>query len=426
MKQLIFVALLTVAGSLGAVVFDPFYGVAVYYIFAVLRPQFIWQWSLPVDVQWSRYVALATLAGAIATQFGIHTRLPKPQGSRSYTSWLLFLFFIWITLSYLFARDREYAHPFYVEYLKIFAMLAASKAILAKTRQLWILLILTALSIGYIAYEVNALYLLKGYLGIAHNGYGGLDNNGAGLMLAMGIPLCLFTWDGMRGRLRWGFFALIPVIIHAVLMTYSRGAMVSLVLTTPLLVMRCRRRNQLIPFMLLLALAMPMMAGPEIRARFFSIQQHNQDESANSRLASWAAAWKMAVEHPFFGLGVRNANLYSYEYGADMQGRTIHSQYLQIAADNGLVGMGIYLTLLVSVIIDIHRARRVVAGRDDPEACQIRSVASSVEGGLAVFCVGGAFLSLETFELPYLLILLGSELETLARVTNASQSQAQV
>ena len=47
-----------------------------------------------------------------------------------------------------------------------------------------------------------------------------------------------------------------------------------------------------------------------------------------------------------FGVGIRNSNLFSYQYGADMEGRTIHSQYLQIAADNGFVGLGLYLAVL--------------------------------------------------------------------------------
>jgi hypothetical protein len=39
---------------------------------------------------------------------------------------------------------------------------------------------------------------------------------------------------------------------------------------------------------------------------------------------------------------------------------------------------------------------------------------------MAVFCFGGAFLSLETFELPYLVILLALQLP--ASVTNAEVS----
>ena len=101
-------------------------------------------------------------------------------------------------------------------------------------------MIIAALSLAYIAYEVNALYFGSGYLGISQNGYGGLDNNGAGLMLAMGVPLCLAVWDTLRSHWRWFFLALIPVLIHAVLMTYSRGAMVSLIGAAPMLLARSR------------------------------------------------------------------------------------------------------------------------------------------------------------------------------------------
>ena len=46
MKQLLFMAAMTLAGTIG-VVYRPFWGVAVYYLFATLRPQYLWQWVLP-------------------------------------------------------------------------------------------------------------------------------------------------------------------------------------------------------------------------------------------------------------------------------------------------------------------------------------------------------------------------------------------
>ena len=77
MKQVIFMVLLTLTGTAGVVVVRPFLGVAVYYLFAVLRPQYLWQWSLPADVTWSFYVALATLLAAGTALFGA-----GPSGSR--------------------------------------------------------------------------------------------------------------------------------------------------------------------------------------------------------------------------------------------------------------------------------------------------------------------------------------------------------
>lgn len=412
-KQFIFVSLLTLIGTIGPFVITPFCGVFVYYLFAVLRPQFIWQWVLPADVQWSRSVGLATLGAALGVKLGLlsagpdhnHDAGPK-RGAR--TPILLTLNFFWLLLSYLMSQNPEASEPYMIEYTKIFALLAASGVLIQTIRQLWLLTIVAALALGYIALEVNLLYFSSGNISITRNGYGGLDNNGAGLMLAMGLPLCLFLWDGTKAWWRWVFLALVPIIAHAVMMTYSRGAMLSLIVTSPLLVIRPRRRLQVVAFATLFALlAVPLLAGPEIRNRFFSISDHDRDGSAQSRLGSWQAAWKIVQDYPVFGVGIRNANLFSYQYGADMEGRTIHSQYLQIAADNGFVGIGLYLTLLISVFADIRHARRALARRHDPVACEGYAVAAGAEASLATFCFGGIFLSLETFELPYLLILLG-------------------
>ncbi len=192
---------------------------------------------------------------------------------------------------------------------------------------------------------MNWIYFFNGhYTYLYRRGYCGLDNNGAGLMLAMGVPLCFFAWDGIRSWFRWAFLVMIPLLVHAVLTSYSRGAMVSLLAGLPFYLLRCRRRVQTVIILLGVGALIPSMAGKEIRERFFTLQDTEVDASANSRRESWAAAWQIAKENPIFGVGIRNSNLLSHEYGADMEGRTIHSQYLQTAADSGLVALAMYLT----------------------------------------------------------------------------------
>lgn len=419
MKQLIFMIIMTLAGTIG-VWSRPFWGVAVYYLFATLRPQFLWEWVLPRDAQWSRYVSLSTIAAALAVSMGTIPIVPpgveqiRRRFGRSQV--LIAVFACWIFVTYVTARDQDQAFFAFSEYIKIFMMMAVSMVLLCTFDQLYCLLILAALALGYIAVEVNDLYLRQGSLGIYHNGYGGLDNNGAALMLAMGLPICVLLWDQIRTRWRWFFLAFAPVIIHAVLMTYSRGAMLSLLVTSPLVAFRCQRRLQTFALGAVLFVgAIPVMAGPQIRARFLTLEKNDQDESANSRRQSWAAAWNMALDNPIFGVGIRNSNLFSYEYGADLQGRTIHSQYLQIAADNGLVGLALYLAMMGSVWLDTRYCRRAVKGRNDLRSQRVYLVATGTETSMAVFCFGGIFLSLEIFELPYLLLLVGSQLAALVR-----------
>jgi probable O-glycosylation ligase (exosortase A-associated) len=432
MKQLLLIILLTLIGTAGAVTIGPFWGIFVYYLFAVLRPQYIWDWALEpygaLTIRWSFYVGIMTILAATAYKVGFFSSAMQKKEAEGGTGaspvdrrdagptlsaahlWVL-AFGVWIVVSYLRAKRQEVAYPWFIEYLKIFVMFATSALLIRAVREVWMLFIMAAVAVGYIGYEINAQYFEYRRIIVYFTGYGGLDNNGAGLLLAMGVPLCLFVWEGMQRWWRWLFAGLIPVLIHAVLLSFSRGAMVALLAASPLFFIRSRhKRYLLVGGFVLILMMLPRMAGPEIRARFFSIQEYEKDKSVQGRFNSWQVAWEIAKDNPITGLGVRNASEYAREYSAEAEGRTIHSQYLQILADNGFVGFGFYLGSLVAVWLSVRRARQTSKGWNSPEERTVYAIACGVECSMAVFCVGASFLSLELFELPYLLLLLGAQL----------------
>ena len=62
---------LTALGVGGCLAASPFWGIAVYYLFAVLRPQSLWAYeSFIPDIPWSFYVALAAMLTAAIWRFG--------------------------------------------------------------------------------------------------------------------------------------------------------------------------------------------------------------------------------------------------------------------------------------------------------------------------------------------------------------------
>jgi probable O-glycosylation ligase (exosortase A-associated) len=427
MKQLILMIVLTVGGALGALLNGPFWGLMVYYLFAVLRPQYLWKWVLPADVQWSFYVAIPTLIATVLHGMGFYREDDEPAGRRFALGHVALLGFVmWLLLSHLFAYDRSRSEQVVVEYLKIFTMMAVSAFIVRRLWQIWVLFFVALVSLLYIAYEVNYMYLVNGYLGIYLNGYGGLDNNGAGLMLAMAVPSCLFVWEGHRRLWRWFFVAMVPVLLHAVLMTYSRGAMVALIVSTPLIFLRSRRKGMMTLGFAALAFIIPMLAGAEIRARFFSVQQYEEDKSAQSRLASWDAGIRIARDHPILGMGPRNSQLVIQQYGADVAKRTIHCQYIQTAADLGFVGLAWYLTIIGSAWLSLRRVRRATRKDSSEEGRRLYSLACAIECSLAVFCTGALFLAVEVFELPYLLILLSIQLSLALQASGVTEESRAV
>ena len=281
MGKLILMIVLTALGIGGCLAISPFCGVAIYYLFAVLRPHFLWIHSLPEGVAWSFYVAVAAIVSMLIWRIGValapnrHRDIRLPAWNVGHLSALFFAF--WIFVTYQMAYSKEAGAVFFEEYVKIFIMFFVAAAVITNMRQL-----VGALSDRHLRAllhregDRNEIYFFQGgYMFVYRRGYAGLDNNGAALMLAMGVPMALFAWDGIQHRVRWLFLACIPLLVHAVLTSYSRGAMLSLIISLPIYMIRARHKKQLGLILLGIGLMIPFLAGKEIQERFFSIKTPN-------------------------------------------------------------------------------------------------------------------------------------------------------
>jgi probable O-glycosylation ligase (exosortase A-associated) len=426
MKQMLLLSVLSFMGIAGSFLVSPMWGVAVYYLFAVLRPQFIWEWVemngvMLADVPWSFSVAVAALAATFLWRLGVLFPLAalhdpwygRPRFGR--THYIFLGFAAWITITAYTAIKPETAEKYYWEYAKIFVMVLCATQVLRTIRDVWVIYYVVLGSAIYAGYEINIQYFVDNYQLLNQRGYGGLDNNGGALIVAMAVPMAYFAWEANRRWYRWGFLLAIPVLVHALQLSFSRGGMVALGATAIPVFVRSRHKAFLIATFVLLAGFVVASSGKQLQERFFSISKQEADESAANRLNTWKIAIQMANERPFFGMGVRNSNLFTKQYGADMEGRSIHSQYLQTAADSGWVGAGLYVAMLGSAFLGLWWMRWYTRRFDDPQTVQARSLASGLECATFLFCVGAVFLSLEHFEMPYILLLMAMQLHAIAR-----------
>ncbi len=433
MKQYLLLILLTTFGTFASFWWTPYAGVALYYLYAILRPQYLWEWQLqymPVQIPWSFIVASSAIGGYLLWSAGVlsygkrESSLMRYRPKFTIAHCLMMLFAFWVTMSHLCAKNPELGELWYGEYLKIFAMYYLASRVVRTPSQVWGLYMLIVIAISYISIEVNHIYISTGKLILVKRGFAGLDNNGAALMLCLGVPLCYFAWEFTERWYKWLFLLVIPVIMHAVLSTYSRGAMISMAMAAPVLMVFSRKRKFLICVYLAIGAMLPLMAGKEIQDRFFSIEKHEMDDSFNSRLVSWGIAVDIAMEYPIFGVGVRNSNAEMFTRGADMEGRTIHSQYLQIAADSGLCGMIIYIAMVIATFYCIVRSSVRLWNRTDFESRRARAMMGGVACSLISFCIGALALSLEVFEVAYLLFFLGAQVWALLNATDTLAPQS--
>jgi len=386
--------------------FDPFWAVLMYYGLSVLRPQSIWNWALPTGVRWSFFAAVLAIVVTIA-----HAKPLRYKAAQGPFVVMVLLFGLCLAGSCLFAIDQDIAVTAGWEYAKILIMLVIGCMVVTEARHVRYLGYIFFLCLTYLVYEINSMYLFQRQLVIYHRGYGGMDNNGAGLMLAMVIPFCYYFFRAERRWWRWGYLLCALPAVHAVMLSYSRGAMVSAILAACGMLLAGARRGfwRTACIAAVLCCLVLAMAGPEVRKRFLSIGNVRHDPSARSKFESWRAGWEIAKTYPLFGAGLRNSNLLTKEYGADFEGRTIHNVYIQIAADAGTVAAVVYAALLGSSLWWLHRTARLLRDQQDhPERRWLYCICRASFWSLVTFCIGGMFLSLETFELSHLLMLIGA------------------
>jgi len=419
MKQFLFLLTLTAFGSSAAIA-APFWGVLLYYGFATLRPQYLWQWALvgTPNIRWSLTAAFVAL---------VATAMHLPSLCREFkfnkVAVLVSIYAALLLMSMLTAYNTRVAGYWAEEYGKVFLMMLLATLVIQRLWQVQAVGIMIFGCLGYIAYEINYLYFINGgRLDIYHKGYGGLDNNGAGMILALGIPFAYwaFVAKGKSWVIPRRVVAVVAgvAMLHAVMMTFSRGAMLSAAVGLVWIALHHRPRLQAGAMAVAVLIGISVMAGPEIRERFQSTGNFQQDDSAQLRFDSWAAAWDMAWTSPMLGKGIRNSNYYSQNYGADRAGRTIHNQYLQVAADSGIPAASCYVGMLVLGGIGLGRARRaclakaeeIEEGDYEPDPAVVTRIHSAgtlclaIQTSLAMFALSGMFLSVELVELPWLLI----------------------
>jgi probable O-glycosylation ligase (exosortase A-associated) len=399
---------------------DPFLALIPYYTWAVLRPQATWKWSLPQGIRWSLYAAILGMLVVL-----LNFRMCSFRNVKKGFLKILLAFACLVFLSYGFAMDMEIAGRVLEEYLKILLMMAVACYAISKPKHHRYLAMVILIPLSYLIFNVNQLYLWHNRLDIYHNGYGGLDNNGAALMLAMAIPFMYFLFMAERRFWRWGYLALTLPAAHAIMLTYSRGAMLSAVVTAvPMVLIGSKKKIRSVVVMVLIGMVVLSLAGNEVRDRFSTISESESDASAQSRFTSWRAGYEIAKDNPMVGVGLRNSPLIIRSYGIGDFAPVVHNLYIQVAADTGFPAAVALLLMMAYALVGFWKASRR-AGRqmDDKEMRWHHAVCQAGFWSMFLYCFGSLFLSTELFELPYLLMAMGATAQGVLQEQETQDSQ---
>jgi putative inorganic carbon (hco3(-)) transporter len=312
-----------------------------------------------------------------------------------------------------------------VEFSKIMVMTLLTIFLVTSQKKLKYLLMVTSLSLGIIAIKGTVFGILTGgnfrVWGPPKSFVA--DNNDFGLALNMIIPMLFFlARDEQNRKLKILFRITFFCCIVAVLLTYSRGALLGL--TAIMGVLALKSRYKLVSaFLLVVAAFLIISFAPAAwMERMGDFAGGKLDGSAQERITSWKFAWNLAKTYPITGGGFEcfTPDLFATFSPRDpktwLGGRTSsgpHSIYFQVLAEQGFVGLGIFLALLASCMLSARGLKRRASR--DPAISWIGSYAQVVELGLIAYMVSGAFLGRAYFDLYLQLVAILVVLKVLCR-----------
>ncbi len=150
--------------------------------------------------------------------------------------------------------------------------------------------------------------------------------------------------------------------------------------------------------------------------RMGTIQNHQADASASTRLAVWAWTWEFAKTHPFGGgfeayrqnrirlelVSTSGGN--STETEQTDQGRAWHSAYFEMLGEQGYPGLALWLTINLAGLFRMEVLRRRYRTGDEAWA---GSLAAALQTGHMVYLLGAGFIAI-AFQ-PFVYMLIGAQ-----------------
>ena len=256
----------------------------------------------------------------------------------------------------------------------------------------------------------------------------GEKNRYAQVMLLL-VPLGLMRFWGERDkRLRLAALACTGLISIAFVLPFSRGGAAGLVCMVGVMVMMRiidMRRLLFVGFGVgLLLVAMPQywsrLSTIGSAANVFSDEAEagsNPDSAVKRRVVEMLAAVNVFIDHPLVGVGPGMFKTYAMEYGNEIGAlrriegaRRAHSLFLEIAAENGALGLALFLLMLFVSLAGLAKARRMLLQRD-PE---LANLCTGYLLALVAYIATGVFLHLAYMRYFYLLLALAGSASYLA------------
>ena len=382
-------------------------------------------WAANYEYPWALLVAVPTIVGYICFSFSLK-RLMSGE------VFLMVVLWGWFTFTTLHnTQQPEFVHFAQDTWLKwnsfskILLMTFATIGIVNTWQRLRTLLLVISGCLGILVVKAIPFMILTGgsFRLYGPPGSSLADNNDFGLALNMTIPLLFFIGKvDPNPRVRKVMMFVFLWTIPAVFFTYSRGALIGLAAVMVLILVQMRQRILLVPILVLAGL-LAVFFTPERWQQRMDFRREGAliDDSALSRINAWTYCWRLVQDYPLTGAGFDAFTPRLFDRYApnprDVHGP--HSVYFGVLAEHGFLGLGFYLTLLLSAFLSLRQQVRFARVYDDE---RIEAYGNALRVSLVGFVVSGAFLGRAYFDYYFTIIACAVILKALSRSQESEMS----
>ena len=409
MRDLILTAV--VFGSLPYILKRPFIGLLMWVWLGIMNPHQM-TWGFAASMPFALMVGACTLVS-----FVVHFNKLYKFTVNGITLTMM-AFVLWMCISPLFSFHPENEYFFWVRVMKVQLMVLIALFLVGNrdeiNKMVWVL----TMSVGFYGIKGGLFTIATGgsyrvfgpdYSYIA-------DNNHMALAIIMTVPL--FRYLQLQSANRWvrrGCVLAMFLCVAAALGSQSRGALLAIGAMSSFLWLKSRNKA-MIGIILVLAVPLVFLVMPESwTSRMNTIKTYDQDESALGRINAWWMAWNLALDRFPIGGGFAVYELDVFaRYAPIPEPRAAHSIYFQVLGEHGFGGLFLFMTIWGLAWICANAILRKARDRKDLEWA--RDLAAMSQVSLIGYLVGGAFLSLSYFEVPYYIVVL---LVVLRRIVDA-------
>jgi probable O-glycosylation ligase (exosortase A-associated) len=390
---------LVVFGSLPFILKRPWFGILMWVWISVMNPHRL-SWGFAYDMPFALIIAVCTIISLV------FSRGPKSIPWMSLTV-LLLLFVFWMNVTTLFAIQSKGISELWERVMKMMLMTFVTIMLIREREHIHWLIWALAVSLGFYGVKGGIFTVLGGGANLVWGPPDSAvaDNNHLATGLIIIIPLMWYLRLQSKNQwVRLGLLGAMLLSAFSALGSYSRGALLAIAAMAVFLWWKSSHKTMLALVLVFVAPLLVSFMPDKWTTRMETISAYQEDSSALGRINAWQMAFNLAKDRPLVGGGfqIYEPSIFARYAPVADDVHAAHSIYFSCLGEHGFVGLLLFLLLGIAAWRTGSWVVRNVKGHE--KLTWARDLALMIQVSLIGYAVGGAFLSLLYFDVPYYLI----------------------